>query len=708
MKVLSIDLGSYKAVVASSDGDVVLDPLESRSTRTIIDYRGKKRLFGTKMGSYKNINLVVENVQQEIADYGDILVSSDKNVEPKEPSALYAMISYLVRNYMKRAGVAAKEIELVVVLPTMYGEVLRRILVLLAEQTGVRASCIYDHQALLCYYLCRRTPAARKLLGIMDVGHEKTSFSLSLIEKNRIETVSHDFVYLGGRNVTEAVCEIMYRKVSTCPDRFELGEFKARNAKGANHVKTILHGLPSVKQTVEVNYDSSVEVTITQEEVMEEVFWRFEDVVSMLQRMAEEAAALKNMEGAEDMPIEIEITGASSRLFFVEKIVEDAFGVKPQVQIDDEAVALGGVYRKLMDSAHHRFLFDPVIFDVCNDMYSLKVESPEGETTTIEVFKGGVKSVKNTKESVVGVSYDPSIKLLTPPKKVVKVPNVRKATKITVMCNELPLYEMRLAEQRAPPAKDAEAGAGEEETSGDEHEGAGRSGENGAGNSSRKESAEKEAQNGNEQKSHERTVSIAMWIDHNGYVAFESKDVEATPLLRKISFSKVRELEEAARQSELEVERVEERLNAAQTRIFDLKKALSDKDTPLGHLRSANRISEMLSEYEFVPGDARTEKDAAAWEAKIESSIGPVVKAEWNEFASKVAHRVGKECEVALPLPAYPGVLGLLEVEERLRSVGKKKKLEEEEKRKREEKERICKEAQEAADKAEKEQKAKG
>ncbi|KAI5188692.1 hypothetical protein NECID01_0305 [Nematocida sp. AWRm77] len=696
MKVLSIDVGSYKAVMASSDtsaGEVVLMPSGSRSIRMAVDYRGKKRSFGLVGNSYKNRHLVSESIQKEVFQYAENLASTGQAIPKKaDKSPLYDMVSHLVGAYAARESVRVSEIELELIVPSTFTEVHRQILSCLVKETGVASVSVdTDSQALGAYYLSRCGSGQTKLVLVADVGDTKTTSTLFWMEAELIRVLGRETVQVGGSLITESLFKQLYLEVVDVPECFSFDEFKMRNKKTVEWIKNALAGLPEIKTSVDATYDRSVNVTVKKEEVEERYLGMFAEMQRSLARLGRVAETVL-AESEKAVPFEVQITGGSSRLFFVPGLVESALEgpcrdlqgqCRAQVQMNaDEAVALGGVYRKLMESTFHRFRFDPVIEDQAGAEYCLDVCSPGEERRVIPLFGREDRFFKNQKAKVVGAAYDKTIKLVQPLKKVVKLSKVTKDTFIVLYCGGYPLYEVKLKEKEEEKEKEKEK---EKEECGDgvsaseealkskrrEAEAPGAPGE-GATEAGATISPEKEEGEGSAPAS---LPSMVVWLNEKGCIMYKSADFELVSIVEKAGLGFGRVQDEKHTLIEAEIEAAEDRLNTCQTSLFKIVDMLSS--TSLKHLPSAEKISGMLTEQVMsMPMDVKTQAQVAEWEKAVEKAVGPLVQAEWTERARATARDLSQKYSIDVQVPSYPGVLSLYPVEEYLLEKTEKEKAE--------------------------------
>ncbi|KAI5187018.1 hypothetical protein NEHOM01_1870 [Nematocida homosporus] len=645
MKVLSIDLGSFKAVMASSDtsaGEIVLNEPGSRDTKMSIDYRGKKRSFGLVGASYRNREKVAEEIRNEIEIYcTEYLAGYQKKKHTQNVSHIYGLISYLIKNYLKKQNLTAKDIELELVVPSDYTEAHKTILTKLVGQLGTPVSCISDSQALCAYYLSRRTPAQSKYIIIADLGHSTTTVTLALISSEILRIRTRVNLAFGGRDVTNALATKIYneQQKQSISDIFTLEEFKTRNAKQLNWIKNALTGLPEVKTQMDISNDQTIEIKISRQDLEQLIGQQIvalrtllKEVYAKAEQDIDELVATATEDNPVERPsIEVEVTGGSSRLFFVPTIVEAATSLKAQVQLNaDESAALGGVYRMLMESVHHRFRFDPVITDIIDVPYILKVEHASVAPRQLTIIPSGYEITRERKAKLVSAKYDSSVQIISPAKKLIKLKNVLPDSSLTISVGNYPIYTLSpLTESPAEsePKVDTKAKA---TTPG------------------------------------AKNVSFRAWIEPSGFLGFSSADLVAQPVIDQIDLSHTTKHEANFVAAELEATAVEDRTNSAQARLFESFNALSEGD--LAQIPSAAQLTEELWLHsQSIPTNLTTIKDIEAWEQSIEDSLKSVVEPEWNALAATLADKVAKDLSWTVKPPKYPGIFALYSIESTLR-----------------------------------------
>lgn len=639
MKVLSIDLGSYKTVMASSDtsaGEVILNKVGGRSTKMAIDYRNKVRVFGNINVTCKGREKVAEDIRSEIEEFAAQIKEKEKALNKlKIPSTshIYALLSNLITYYAKSKGITTSEIEVEIVVPATYTQLHKDILVKIVNMINpkIAVECITDSIALCLYYLSRRPTEKNQLVSFVDIGDSKSTITAACITSDHLRVISRETVPVGGRNITNHLFTKIYGGLDrTIPDLFSEKEFRIRNMKKIEWIKGALFGLPSVSTQVDASYDKSVGVTITHADI-KEVLQEFAEFKTKLEGCNSALQQFKKtMENKETEPeefkenIEVEITGGASRIFFIEEIIQSIFKTKPEVHLNaDEAVALGGVYRRLMQSSFHRFKYDPLIEDITDSSYYILVTEKGVDTRKIDVFEAGAAFVKEKKSKVLAKKYDTTVVLKQSPRKTVKITKVSDKTQMTLFSGGYPVC--RIVKKPAESSNTSEAPAPEEK--------------------------EKD----------KKTVKLTVSLSCTGAVDAISDDVEIVSVLDTLNFSVLKKTEDTYIQRENAVAEIEGRVNTVQSGMFSAIELLSGD---LSDLPSAESVTAELWEYtqtvEGLAATAQTLQEVIAFEETVEKKLS--LESEWNKFASGVIKRFMAEHKIELQPPKYPGLLHLFSI----------------------------------------------
>lgn len=693
MKVVAVDLGRSKTVVASSDtaaGEVVLTPAGERSIEMVIDYRGKKRIFGGFGNSMKKMEQVTSELvsgflslaQSAIRKLGD-----RSTVEPQaqdiSQSDLYSMLVHLVDNYRTKYTVPLKEIQMYAILSPEYGTAVCRFLQDMFAAAGVSLQCLPLKQALAACYLCTRSPERKKTVLFVDVGHSSLGMYLMDISKESIESAAtvHAPVF-PGRRILEAINSVLYTKVQNMPGVFDSPrDFSVKNRKQIKWINKALGGLHEVSVQVDINHEACAEVHVSRNEVLQASGNLLEEMETQLKSIKnvfrERQAQIQETNGscnaeeaqsAADCGVEIQMVGGASRLFFVHSLIEKVFGQKPQTHLNpDESAALGGVYRGLMESPFHRLRFDPAVLDTTGEEYFLQIVSSDekDKKRTIKLFAQGSVFYKDTKSKYAQAVYNKDTKILSTPRKSVKITKVRKDTIITLRCapdhilarlKVVPPEEKKRREEQGQskgPAADPEA----IEEADTHHE---------------KNKAENKADGKPEGKPEPslRTVTLVVSLDAYGFVTVSSSDVDVVYTRSLLNFEPLIRKERAALSAEHSIVQAEERLNLTQTRIFEVVEKLTEGKIPIASAQStADTLMEKLT---VMPSSVSSLKEVTNWEADLEKEMEPLLRPEWDALVQSVLVSYQASCPRPIPPAAYPGVLRLYEVEPHIQKVVEK------------------------------------
>ncbi|KAI5180312.1 heat shock 70kDa protein 4 [Nematocida sp. AWRm80] len=721
MNVLAIDIGGYKAVVASSDNnmvEVVLDENDRRSTQMSIDYRGKKRSFGVIGSTYKNREKVAENIREEIARLSEEYRVKGVDYKLEDASHLYSMINHLVNNYLRKTNQTLKNIELQLVVPDVYNEAQRRILIKLVEQIGIVPTVVSDSQALAAYYLSRRPPQTPRCILLVDVGDSLTRLTLTVISQGVINIVSKKILVIGGRRITDNLVESIYeRYIKQIPEAFSMDEFRVRNIKQINWIKNALCGLPEIKTRMDASYEQSVEVTVRREEIEQNCHGLFVEVPQAIEELVKYAkeTILNNPVTPEKETkveeLEIELVGGSSKYPGFTQAIQERTGIKPHVHFNqDESAALGGVCRKLMESPFHRFRFDPVIYDFTFSTYTIVIEdplpkeprhhreiktlvdhkarkhsgtktkssAPESSFREIQIIKPLHKFIKDTKAKLTSISYDKTVKILKSPMKSIKLTRITPESKIILFVDSYPLYCLSLAEPDNTQKLTEETDTNE--------------------TTSHENSPDAE----NTPKPGERTVKLIAGLDSQGFLTISSTDLTITSLMSELDFSKAKSIDSKSTQTEREIVQIEDKLNHIQSTLFKVLDTISS--TPLAQMPSADKIQEYIWEFiNTMPSNLSSLKEVTALEASLESSpIIDTLRIEWLSLVESISKRISKEYSRPTIQPPFPGIFSLYDPETKILSEIQRQIKEEEEQQERDrlfqeqrEKARLEKEARE-------------
>ncbi|KAH9386235.1 uncharacterized protein NEMAJ01_1131 [Nematocida major] len=687
MKILSIDLGSYKAVVASSDtsaGEIILSKAGGRSTKMAVDYRGKVRTFGNVNVTCKEREKVAENIRKEIEELAEEIKNKSKclgKVSLPAQSHVYGLLNSLITHYATSKNVPLSDIEVEIVVPETYTQLHKAILAKIVWMIcpKIAVECISDSMALSAYYLSRRSTEEKVFVVFVDVGDQKTTVTSACIHSGGIQINQRRTVPVGGMQITEMIFRKIYKEIDPkIPDLFDEREFRVRNLKKIEWIKGAIVGLPSVSTQVDVSYDRSVGVTITRSDLqqLEAVFEPVQtELQAVFQSMLETKALLEKEEGAENpMRIEVELVGGSSKIPLVEAMVHAATGCKPEVHLNaDESVALGGVYRRLMESPFHRFRYDPLIKDILSEKYYILVEDAKTRARVMNLFDTGCRFLKETKSRIQGKKYDKSIVLEQPPRKNVKISKITETTEITMYCGDYPVYRLLRKAPAEPSAENTD--------------------------DTQKAPAEK------------KTVSLVVSLNATGGVDISSEDLEVVDVLGEVNMEKLRLAENAQIRKENAAIEIEGTLNTLQAGIFRAIELLSDE---LGSLPIVEEgVVDALWEYsqmvEDLAGSARTMQEVNDFKEKAAKQFDPTLSHDWDAYAEKLTAEASKAHSVEIVQPAYPGVFGLfcvktqveklaqqeLDRKEKIRKYQEQEKLQREQEMK-EKEERAMKEQQEA------------
>ncbi|KAI5171384.1 hypothetical protein NEFER03_0743 [Nematocida sp. LUAm3] len=658
MKVFSIDLGGYKVVAASSDtsaGEILLDVTGGRSIKTNIDYRGKKRSFGIVGSTFKQREKVAERVIGEIEQFCEFYLRNTDPEQKKEhntPSHVYGLLTYMVNNYLDKQNsqleqkMSVKELEMQIALPSTYTVAHQMVLSSLLSQIGVsNLSFTTDSQALCAYYLSKRAPSSYEMLLVVDIGDTKTTGTLSLIKEDHIKIISRETVGVAGSQVSQLIADIAYKRYIDTSDLFPKKEFSVRNEKSINWIKSALSGLPEVSSQIDITHEASKDLTVSRASLEAPLTKIFEPVknllISLMQKMKNYLESSWNEETEPELTVEV--TGGSSRLFFVQQLVEETCGKRPHFRLNsDESVALGGLYRGLMDSIYHRFRYDPLIEDILDHPYTLRVEHPSQAPRVITLFKEGSAFLKEPKSEMLKASYSTeSPKKPLNPLKSVKVTKIFSESQMTICAGNYPIYVLK----QLPEQNSSETG---------------------------------------------RTLKFSIRLNGSGGVTFSSEELEFLSIPETIDFSIVSQKEQEISQKEKETVLCENMLNAIQTSLFDEIQLLSDSS--LSEMPSAQQVVDVLWEHtNTLPANASTEKQVKAWETKIIASIPQDIQKEWQQLAEKLTRAASETEKIALIAPEFPGILHLFDINEHLNQQVEHHKEEErkrEEQRQREEQRR--------------------
>ncbi|KAI5191327.1 hypothetical protein NEMIN01_1486 [Nematocida minor] len=642
MKILSIDLGSYKTVVASSDtsaGEIILTKTGSRSTKMAIDYRNKIREFGNVNVTCKEREKVAEDIRKEIEELAEQMKNRGaERVKIMPTSHVYGLLNNLINNYTQAKGISSNELEIEIVVPSTYTQLHKNILIKILNLINpkVQVECITDSMALSSYYLSRRTPSSYRMVAFVDIGDAKTTATLAVIKDTNINVINRVTVEAGGRNITNHLLEKIYSGLDkSIPDLFSKKEFRVRNIKKIEWIKGAIFGLPSVSTQVDASYDKSVGVCITKadiEEVLDE-FSELKKSLSLIHKEMNDESVLEryNLNSEEDIEQELQITGGSSRMFIFEDLVHSIFQLKPEVHLNaDESIALGGVYRRLMESPFHRFRYDPLIKDVLDHPYVILISEENAETRAIRVFEKDTIFVKEMKSKILGKKYDTSIVLEQNPRKTVKLSKITERSTITVWSGDCPVYMLKLKPTETPAAE---------------------------------EGAPNQKQNTPEQTPSDgkKTVKLVMSLNGTGNVEITSEDVEMVDALDMLNLATLKRTEDAYLNREKTVLEIEGKINSIQASMFESIELLGGE---LSTLPSAEAVMADLWErsqtVESLAASAKSMQEVLAFEESVEKKLS--LEKEWNTLATEVASKVSEAHSLELSPPKYPGVLSLYSI----------------------------------------------
>lgn len=693
MKILAIDLGSYKTVLASSDtsaGEIVLTETERRSTKMSIDYRGKIRQFGDINVSCKEREKVVEKIREEIENVIAQQIELKEtgkieNITLPSVSHVYGLLSNLILHYTQSRGIALGELEVVVIVPSTYSQLHKNIITKMLNMIHpkIARDCITDSIALSAYYLSRRSTEQKRLVLFVDVGEVQSTATMTLISNSSINILKRCTSESGGLDVTNHLLSRIYNGLDrSIPDLFSADEFRIRNIKKIEWIKGAISGLPSVSTQVDASYEKSVHVTITQDDIneVEERFDTLFDDLSYLE--AKTNSLLKNIEENEEInqDIEIELTGGSSRLFFIEKAIQKIFKKKPEVHLNaDESIALGGVYMGLMESVFHRFRYDPFVTDLLNYMYYITVSDPAGNRL-ISVFDCETSLIKETKSKLLSKSYDNKVVIRHSPMKTVKITKVSEESRIVVWGGHIsskeghPVYLLKLKPKPEEPKEDE------------------------------KDKKQKLSES-TEKSKKQRSVKLVMKLTSTGDIEVSSEDIEMVNILDSVNFSAFKRAEDAYVQKEKLVQQIRTQVNTMQAAMFQSIELLSGE---LSSFPSADRVMAALWDYtqsvDSLLNDAQSLEEVKAFSEKVEKELS--LQKEWNAYAAKtvkeVCNRSGIESTAVTP-PEYPGAIFLFspkayaqkEVEKEIRKQEEIRHRAEQIRKQKEEEERIRKQREE-------------
>lgn len=669
MKILSIDLGSYKTVLASSDtsaGDVILTESERRSTKMAIDYRNKIRQFGDVNITCKERNKVAENIRREIEEIAGIIQRNPlgKNILPSN-SHIYALISNVISHYTKSRNVSMNELEVVVVVPSTYTQLHKNIIMRMVNMIYPKMGkeCITDSVALSSYYLSKRSSENYKTVGFVDVGDEKSTVTVALINDTNIKILERKTVLVGGREITEHLLTKIYSNLDKkIPEIFNKDEFRVRNIKKIEWIKGAILGLPSISTQVDASYDKSVKITITQADIEEvkDKFTQFENILvetsSRLSRIISEYR-MKQENTEEkyeiDEDIEVEVTGGSSKVSFIESMIHRAFNKKPEIHLNpNESIALGGVYKGLMESVFHRFRYDPFIVDFIDHPYSIVVSDGTGKNPRIiKVFEQKTNFLKEMKSKILSKKYDSKVILRHSPRKTVKISKISEDSKMIIYSGQYPVYALKLK-------KPAEAAQNKEEK---------------AAHAQKKHEETAHAQTPNKPETDgKRPVKMIMKLTSTGDVEISSEDVEVVDVLDHLNFYEFKKTEDRQVQNEKLVHEIGGRVNTIQAAMF---KSIDLLGGELSVLPSAEKAMTGLWEYaqkvDALASEAQTVEEVEAFSDKVEKELS--VEEDWKVYSKKVTDEVAeKEGLNNLPIPAYPGTIFLYSPTEQAEQTARK------------------------------------
>ncbi|OAG33145.1 heat shock 70kDa protein 4 [Nematocida sp. ERTm5] len=635
MKILSIDLGSYKTVLASSDtsaGEVILNETGGRSTKMAIDYRNKTRIFGNVNVSCKDREQVAESIRSEIDALADEMIKKGtEKVNIPRKSHVYALLNHVIIHYATTRGISINQLEIEIIVPETYTQLHKNILIKILELINpkMEVQCISDSVALCAYYASKRPSEETTPVVFVDVGHSKSTLTAAYIRNEEISIVKKATLNVGGQAITEHLIKKIYSGVDkNIPELFSQEEFTIRNLKKIEWIKAAILGLTSVTAQVDISYDRSIDVTIRKDDI-EEVAGAFAELGPRVQDMIN---TLNNTSSEQE--VNIEMTGGSSKIFFIEEIIRNIIGKKPNVHLNaDESVALGGVYRRLMESPFHRFRYDPVIRDTISYSYNIAILSNDAAPRSIMVFKEGTSFVKDKKLKIVGKKHDPSIVLEQCPRKTVQITKITEASQIILLSGNCPVYSLKLKEPAA--AEPSEDG--------------------------------KEAPKKPKNTDSQRTVKMIMSLTSDGGVEISSEDVEMVSLVDMLNTASLKNAEDTYLSKERAIREIEAKINTIQAGIYNAIELLSDS---LACLPSAEKVTESLWEYsqtiETMASTAKSMQEVIAFEEGLDKNVP--LESEWAEHIRKhIAIQMEKYSVELRPLP-YPGIINLYNVDARIQS----------------------------------------
>ncbi|KAI5150629.1 hypothetical protein NEAUS05_2243 [Nematocida ausubeli] len=634
MKILSIDLGSYKTVLASSDtsaGEIILSRTGGRSTKMAIDYRNKIRSFGNINVTCKDREKVAEAIRSEIESLAaQIAAKGAKKADVPKTSHVYGLLNHLITHYAETKNISTNELEVEIIVPCSYTELHKNILIKILELINpkIGVECISDSIALCAYYLSRRSSDVPKIVGFIDIGSDKSTLTTASIVDTEIQVIGRSTVNVGGSAITEHLLRKIYNGLDkSIPDLFSKEEFGIRNLKKIEWIKGAIFGLSSVTTQVDASYDRSVGVTITKADI-EEVAGAFSELEVELRRMREQIE--KQGQITENTVIDVEITGGSSKMFFIEDIIQKTLNKKPEMHLNaDESVALGGVYRRLMESPFHRFRYDPVIWDTTSHPYYIKVVGSSTNPRTIMVFDKHTRYVKEMKSKVAGKKYDPKIVLLKCPKKTVKIAKIDEESVMTVYAGDYPVYSLKIKEKTVQPEDD-----------------------------SKTEEKKEAVEEANDEK---KAVKLVISLTSTGGIHITSDDVEAFSILDEMNMIEMKRSEDRYINKERMVVEIESKINSIQTGIYNTIELLSDS---LSILSSAEKATESLWEHsqtvEELAASAKTMQEVTAFEDTLEKEVS--LESEWNDAGKKLSDNFTEKYGVTITPPVYPGIHRLFDI----------------------------------------------
>jgi Hsp70 protein len=659
MRAVAVDVGNYKSVLSSPEngGDTVENSSGSRSTRSIVDTRGKKRLFGLENGSCKERRLVHENLRDEAGKIINGLQAGSLQEDGDPKSELLGFLNHIISHYFSVTH-RGSDLEVGYTVPYYHRELHREYTRRLIESLGFRGIPVPETTALAVCYLFKKSVDRSTRVLMVDCGHSKITVSPCVVGKERIQVLGREGIPMGGELIGRRLGEIVFAKSRSSAggsDSFGYDEFVCRNEKSLTKMKHALSGVDSVSGQFDVSYEKSVGVVVERSEV--EVC--IEEIVKCLGEMVSKGTEILREAGAESgEEIVVEMTGGSSRVPLLRKAVQDAAGVVPQSKLNpEEACALGALFYTALKTGGYKFPFKPVIEDYVDEEFVVEISTPQAEGIP------KVKSVSLFKRGDVCPSG----------KKVVKIPRPKDSSaRVLLRSGGDIVLEIipRPKEKEKEEEKEEEREEEKKEEQGDE---------NGRENNSTEEGKEGNEPEGPKDNKLVLTVSLTA----GGSALVQSDEVDTRAAIDMINFRELSTAELKRCGRERMLTRIEDDLDAIQSRLYSIYDSVSDGY--LSKMENREAVLEMLAEKtDQVPAGCTDISEVQAWRISAEDELDQIIRPGWEKILDGICKE--KEERVALQ---WPGSFAMYNPFDEIISARKKIRMQrEKEEREREERER--------------------